>query len=375
MLQLARNNRVLWLNSVGTRAPNLASGRDLKKIFLKIAGFFRGARQVRENLWVYTPLVLPMPHSPLAAAVNRWFLRTLVGIQRRKLGMKSFQLWTFLPNVNDYVGKMGESMSVYYCTDEWSKFSYVDGPRIAAAEQDLIRKVDVVFATAQSLVDTRIGNNPQTYLARHGVDYELFATAILPDTQVPEDIATIPQPIVGFYGLIQDWIDVDLIEHLARRHPEWSIVLIGKSLIDVTRLSNHSNVHLLGRRAYADLPRYCKAFSVGIIPFQMKDLIHHVNPLKLREYLSSGLPVVSTAMPEVLKCGDLCISATSYDEFERAVAESLSANSPELRRRRSEAMKAESWERKVSQVCDHVMAVKDAKQARAVGSPNLAVHG
>jgi hypothetical protein len=87
-----------------------------------------------------------------------------------KLNMDEFQLWTFLPSTCDYVGTLGESLSVYYCVDEWSKFSYVDGPRVAKADQKLCRRADVVFATAQSLVEARIPENPNTQLARHGVD-------------------------------------------------------------------------------------------------------------------------------------------------------------------------------------------------------------
>src|SRR4051812_40107244 len=90
MRQLARDNRVVWLNSISTRAPSLSSGRDLRKIVHKLAGFMQGAKQVDERLWVYTPIVLPLPHSPLAAAVNRSILRLTLRMLRRKLGMKEF---------------------------------------------------------------------------------------------------------------------------------------------------------------------------------------------------------------------------------------------------------------------------------------------
>jgi glycosyltransferase involved in cell wall biosynthesis len=363
MLELARRNKVLWINSVATRAPNLASGRDLRRILRKLAGFFRGPQQVRPNLWVYTPIVLPFPHSKIAQRFNRQLLKFMISRLRRRLGMSDVQLWTFLPNVDDYVGALGERISVYYCVDEWSKFTYVDGARTAAAEQRLLRKVDLVFATAQSLVDARLPINPRTYLARHGVQREQFAQAMESCTSVPADIADLPSPVIGFYGTIQDWIDQDLICHMAQRHPEWSIVMIGGVFTDVSRLKQRPNIHLLGRREHAQLPAYCKGFDVGIIPYVLHERILHVNPIKLREYLSAGLPVVSTAFPEAQLYPQWCATTSTPAQFTAAVESALKHDSHDLRRQRSAAMRAETWEQKVSLLCKYVTDVLQTKQA------------
>lgn len=358
MQELARRNRVLWLNSVATRAPSLASGRDIKKIFRKLAGFFKGARQVGPNLWVYSPVVIPLPHSRLAAAINRGILRLTLRALRYVLGMKEFQLWTFLPTVADYIGHLGESVSVYYCVDEWSKFSYVDGPRLAAAEQRLCRVVDVVFATSATLTESRRAYNPHTYLARHGVDHELFRTALEPSTPVPPDLASLQPPVLGFYGTIQDWVDLDLIAHLARRHPQWSIALVGKTHVDISPLSGLANVHFLGPKPHASLPMYCKGLAVGLIPQKINELTIHMNPLKLREYLSAGLPVVSTALPEVAQYAPWARAVDSYEEFEQAVEAAIAGDTPQLRRQRSDAMAGETWQRKVAELGVTVMQVK-----------------
>jgi glycosyltransferase involved in cell wall biosynthesis len=363
MRQLAERNQVLWLNSISTRTPSMKSGRDLRKIAHKLASFLQGATQVDDRLWVYTHIVLPFPHNRLAAALNRRILRATLRKLRRSLGMKEFQLWTFLPNVAEYVGTLDESLVVYYCVDEWSKFSYVDGPRIVAAENRLCKRADIVFATAHSLVENRLPLNPNTYLATHGVDHELFARAMDPSTPIPDDIAALPSPILGFYGTIQDWIDLDLLAHLARRHPEWSIAMIGKELVDVSELKQYPNVHFLGRKAHQELPGYCKAFSVGLIPYLLNERILHVNPIKLREYLSAGLPVVSTAVPEVMHYKDTCCIADNYEEFEQAIERALHEDTPELRRGRSDAMRAETWERKVDAVGERVMQIKARKKA------------
>ena len=106
MRALSRNNRVLWLNSVAARRPDFRSARDLRKMGSKVIGFLRGPREVEPHLWVYTPLVLPFPYSRAAARVNGWILRATIGILRRALNMRDFQLWTFLPTTASFVGAM-----------------------------------------------------------------------------------------------------------------------------------------------------------------------------------------------------------------------------------------------------------------------------
>jgi glycosyltransferase involved in cell wall biosynthesis len=363
MAELARHNKVLWLNSIATRAPVLTSGRDIKKIFRKLASFLRGTTHIKDNLWVYTPVVLPLPHSKVASALNRRLLKLMLWRIRRQLGMKDFQLWSFLPSAADYVGTLGESLVVYYCTDEWSKFTYVHGEKTAEAEKKLLKSCDVVFATAQTLVNDRLAINAETHLARHGVDRALFAKAMDAATPLPEDLAKIKRPILGFYGTIQDWIDFDLICYLAQRHPEWSIVMLGKTYVDVSRLQQFPNIHLLGRKDHGQLPNYCKGFDVGIIPYVVNDRILHVNPIKLREYMSAGLAVVSTNFPEVQLYPEFCVAANSAAEFEAAVQKALASDSPQARQKRSDAMEAETWEKKVAQLGQRVMRALARRRA------------
>jgi glycosyltransferase involved in cell wall biosynthesis len=364
LLELSRTHRVLWLNSVATRTPRLTSGRDMRKIVSKLRSFARGPERVNENLWVYTPIVLPFPHSPAARALNRHILRLTLRALRVRLGIKEFQLWSFLPNVAPYVGTLGESLAVYYCTDEWSLFSYIDKDNMVRAENELCARADVIFACCHALAEARGAINPHTYLATHGVDQSSFARALDPDTEVPEDIAGLPRPLLGFYGTIQDWVDLELIARLAQRHPEWSIVMLGGVHVDTSVVNRFGNVHLLGRKAHKDLPRYCKAFDVGLIPYRVEERMKYVNPIKLREYLSAGLPVVSTALPEVAFYGQFCAVAGDADEFEHGVIAALASDSVEKRAARSEAMKAETWEAKVAFVREKVEEARARRLAR-----------
>jgi glycosyltransferase involved in cell wall biosynthesis len=361
MRLLAEHNRVLWLNSIAMRTPSLTSTRDLRKIGRKLLGFFYGPREVAKNLWVYTPIVVPLPHSRIASALNRLLLRVMIGLLRRKLDMRTFQLWTFLPNAIEYVGTLGEDLLVYYCIDEWSQFTYLDGAKMATMEEALCRRADVVFATARSLEERLRPLNPRTYLALHGVDHAFFAAALDNATPVAMELRALPQPVIGFFGLIHEWIDLRLIAELARRHPEWSIALVGKTVADTSPLDGLSNVHLLGRKPYAELPSFCKGFAVGLIPFAVNDLTVHVNPIKLREYLSAGLPVVSTALPEVVPYEGVCAVATDYASFVAAVEQAVQSDTPSKRRERSNSVKTETWEQKVRELGQHVTSAKRSR--------------
>jgi glycosyltransferase involved in cell wall biosynthesis len=371
MKMLARRNRVLWLNSIAMRAPKLGSKSDLTKMVRKLKSFTDGPVEVAENLWTYTPIVVPLPHSPGAAAINRQILRWTLTVLRRKLKMDSYQLWTFLPNALPYLGMPGETLSVYYCIDEWAHFSYLDGGKMAEMERELCGRADVVFATATLLYESRRAWNPNTHVALHGVDHGHFAQALSPETPPAPELADFPRPILGFFGLIHEWFDLDLVAALAARHPEWTIALIGKVSVDVTRLQGLPNVKFLGRKPYASLPSFCKSMSVGLIPFQVNELTLSVNPIKLREYLSAGLPVVSTALPEVAAFGSLCHVANSHEEFIAACERAVREDTPERRRKNSAAMLGETWEAKVNELGRRV----NEAAARKRGQPPRAHSG
>jgi glycosyltransferase involved in cell wall biosynthesis len=351
--ELAKTRRVLWLNSIATRTPSLSSGRDLGKIRRKLVEFARGPVNVENDLWVATPLALPFPHSAAARAVNRQVLRAIIRAYRLRLGIRDFQLWTFLPTTADYVGTLGEQVAVYYCVDEWSLFGYLDRDQTVANERALLGKVDAVFAINRELADAKRAVNPRTYVSPHGVDHAQFARALDGEVTVPADLAALPRPRIGFYGTLRDWVDLDLVAAIARARPAWSIILIGQQLDDVSAVRGLANVHLLGQRGHAELPAYCKGFDVGIIPYRIDARMKFVNPLKLREYLSAGVPVVSTRLPEVARLGELVRIADDAPGFvaaiERALAEDRAAG-PAARAARSAAMMAETWSARTAEV-------------------------
>jgi len=359
--ELARTRRVLWLNSLATRTPKLSSGRDLGKIRRKLAEFARGPQNVENDLWVTTPLVLPLPGSPVARAINRQILRATIRALRLRLGIRQFELWTFLPNTADYVGTLGEDLAVYYCVDEWSMFSYLDRAQTVAAERRLLERVDAVFAINHALADAKRAVNHATFVSPHGVDHALFARALDPALPVPADLAALPGPRIGFYGTLRDWVDFPLIAHVARARPAWSIALIGQVLGDVSALTGLPNVHLLGQKRHDELPAYCKGFDVGLIPYRIDERMTFVNPLKLREYLSAGIPVVSTPVPEVVRYSHMCRIAATPEASVAAIDAALGETTPAARRARSDAMTQETWAARVAEVTRTIAEIAQRK--------------
>src|SRR5580704_13760937 len=346
MRLLSRDNRVLWINSIGYRAPT-ASGRDLRRIVNKLKAFAEPVREVEHNIFVLNPLAIPAYGVPWVRKVNREILRYQVYRAMDRLGFRRPVNWVFNPTAAVVAGDLSEEIVVYYCVDEFTAFAGIP-VELVELERELIRKADLVIVSSERLRASKSAHNPSTALVRHGVAFEHFRQALLPGTRVPDDIAALPRPIIGYFGLMaDDWIDIDLMAHVARHFSSGSMVLLGKVTTDLSRLTAIPNVHVLGRKPFADLPLYCKGFDVAINPFPINDVTLSSNPLKVREYLAAGLPVVSTRIPEVEVIRGARIADTK-EAFVEEIEEALKEGGP--RRERSEAMRGESWEAKLEEV-------------------------
>lgn len=346
MRLLARDNRVLWINSIGYRAPT-ASGRDVKRLFAKLAAATQPVREVEPNLFVLAPLAIPAHGVPAIQKVNRALLQLQVRRAMKKLGFRRVVNWVFNPTAAVVAGSLSESLVIYYCVDEFTAMSGVPA-QLVELERSLLQKADLVIVSSEELRKTKSRHNPHTFLVRHGVQFDHFRKALLPETKIPEDIAALPRPVIGYFGLMaEDWIDLPLMEAVARKFSTGSMVLLGKVTTDLSRLTALPNVHALGRKPFEELPAYAKAFDVAINPFPLNEVTLNANPLKVREYLAAGLPVVSTRIPEVEVVKEVAI-ADSTEAFLEAIEVALRKPGP--RAERSEAMRRESWEAKLEEV-------------------------
>jgi len=154
----------------------------------------------------------------------------------------------------------------------------------------------------------------------------------------------IKKPIIGFFGLISEWVDLKIIDSLAKDYPDCSIVILGDASVDISSLRMHTNVHLLGKVPYDELPSYASRFDVGIIPFKINELTAAVNPLKLLEYLALGLPVVTTPMHEVEKFKDYIYIANDLNEFTKMVDKAIKNDTEKMKEERKKIIKNYSWE-------------------------------
>jgi len=343
---LARDNRVLWVNSIGYRTPT-ASKADMTRLFKKLKAATTPVREPEPNIFVLNPIAVPVYGRPGIRDLNRRLLRFQVKRAMRRLRFERPINFVFNPAAAVVAGALGEEQIIYYCVDEYMQFSGVSSNSLAELEQQLLRKSDLVIVSADRLYHSKKKANPRTVLIRHGVDVNHFRKALDPETVVPAEIQNLPRPVIGFFGLIADWVDLDLIAAVAARFSGGSVVMLGKATTDTSALERIPNVHLLGQKTYASLPGYCKGFDVALMPFRINELTLNANPLKVREYLAAGLPVVSTAIPEVEVLG-LCRIGHDYESFMREVELALQDPGPSAAR--SASMCSESWEARVEEL-------------------------
>ena len=272
---------------------------------------------------------------------------------------KPVQVWSFAPDVPYLVGAFDEVCFIYYCVDEYTQFEGFDCRRIAAAESEMIDHADLVVTTSEPLLTTKGAQRRDTVLVRHGVDYDHFAAAWCSSLPRPVDLATIPRPIFGFFGLLHHWIDYALLAKVARLRPLYSFVLIGECKISAPELEGLDNVFLLGRRPYEDLPSYCAAFDAGMLLFARNAMTHNVNPVKMYEYLAAGLPIISTPLPEAERFEGPIIIADTAEQFAQACDQVLVTQESRDREAISRLVENETWVSKVEYLSDIIAARTD----------------
>lgn len=358
MSRLARTNRVLFVESLGLRKPR-ASWRDIYRVGGRIRNWARGVRSVSDNLFVYAPLVIPVYDVSWVRRLNFWILRASLGRIARRHGFRKMILWTFLPTSCDLVGHMGEMLSIYHCVDEYGANPGVPAETIQEMEKILLGKVDLVFTTSKSLYEGKKPYNPNTHYLPNVADADHFCKAMHKETEVPGEIRALPGPVIGFVGALSDYkVDFPLLVHIARSHPDWSIVLVGPVWTgdgnkDIDILNRMKNVHFLGAKPYGDLPGYLKGMDVCIIPFLINETTVNVFPMKFHEYMATGKPVVVVDLPSVKEFDGFCRLAPDCGEFVHAIEESL-GESGEMSVERVAVARRNTWEVRIDQIAEIV---------------------
>jgi glycosyltransferase involved in cell wall biosynthesis len=210
--------------------------------------------------------------------------------------------WFYSPaTAPSMLGAFNEIAVVYDCMDELAQFRFAH-PDLPRRERLLLANADIVFTGGRKLYEAKRRFHRNVHFFGCGVDVAHFGKARLDETEIPADIAELPKPVYGYFGVVDERIDYDLIEKLAAHNPAASVVIVGPIVkVDPAALPKAANIHWLGKREYDVLPNYVKGFDVCLMPFALNEATEFINPTKTLEYMAARKPIVSTAVADVVR--------------------------------------------------------------------------
>ena len=324
--------RILYVESLGLRRPT-AHARDWLRIIKRLIKAFSLPRQVKPNLWVWSPLVVPSASKWYTQLLNRIVFTISLRSITLLLGFRKSILWTYNPLVRRYINLKYFSAIIYHCVDNISAQPGMDSRLIKTEERKLCEAADHVFVTSPMLYKSLSEwTKCLTYLP-NVVDFNHFSTALTNNLPVPKEYIDVPKPRLLFVGAISSYkVDFDLIREVALIMPSCSIVLVGlvgegDPVTDVKKIKNIPNIHLLGPKPYRDLPMYMAHSQVGLLPCLLNKYTEAMFPMKFFEYLAAGLPVVSTQLPALDKFQNCFLSGENSSEFIVSIKDALDGRS------------------------------------------------
>ena len=346
----------VYVNSIVMQKANLTQGRRfIQKAIRKAKSIFTGLKKTDAGFWVYSPFSLPVHHISWARGLNQTILRHQIRRVTNKLGLHHPVVWVACPAACDIAIRMRKSKLVYQRTDRFEEYPNVDGSIIKEYDRRLKMSADLTVFVSHTLYEQEQSQCRRAFFLDHGVDYDMFAGAEQ-DLQKPEDIASIAGPIVGFFGGIDDHTsDIGFMERVVDLLPEMSFVFVGRASSDCLRLMSKKNVRMLGQKPYERIPHYGKCFDVAIMPWRQNRWIEACNPIKLKEYLALGKPIVSTPFAELQKYLDVVYVARTPEEFSNKIKQSIVEDGPEQIVMRREKVKNATWDKKAKFVLDELL--------------------
>jgi glycosyltransferase involved in cell wall biosynthesis len=355
MPRMAKHTRVLFINSLGMRVPNLKKDPlAVTKILRKIRSIARFIRKDISGMYVMSPVSLPLLGSALGRTLNTYSVLLQTKLIMLLLGIKNPIFYIGCPPARDVAERIKHKYLIYERTDLFEEMPGANKPYIASLDNELTESADLVLYANELLFKQGINKNKNSLLIGHGVDFELFASAEQ-SNYVPADIAAIPRPIIGYFGDICDkTFDFELMCHLAMKLPQMSFVLIGPLSSDVNCLKKFRNVRILGQKRYEDIPHYGKVFDVSILPWKKNTWVMHSYPVKIKEYLAMGKPFVSVDIPAARTFESVVCIADDYDDFVLKLRQAVEDKDPQAKQRRRESVESETWDSKVSQIINFI---------------------
>jgi glycosyltransferase involved in cell wall biosynthesis len=321
------------------------------------------------------------PHTPLASAGfaddQLALIAPLVAEHLARHGIADYFAWFYTPMALPLLDRLDPLAIVYDCMDELSAFAGAP-PELREREAELIQRADLVFTGGPSLYEAKRRLHPRVLCLPSSVDAAHFALEGRLDDDAQAERARalqghIAEPRLGWFGVIDERMDLDLVRRLADADPAWNIVMVGPIVkIDPQSVPQRPNLHWLGQQAYELLPRLIEGWSVGLLPFALNESTRFISPTKTLEYMAAGKPAVSTAIKDVATLyGDVVRIARTPDDFVAACRDAL-AETPAERRDRLLAMQASvarsSWTRTAETIhgaLEDVLAAKERGRVAA----------
>lgn len=321
--------RVFYIDTLGSRQIRFNKGKDAKRIWQRIKRLFAKPREVEQNIWVWSPCVLPPSESRGIQLVNRILFNGLLTYWLRSLSFnKQALFWTYNPLSLLYINPKKFVHVIYHCVDNIAEQPGAFSSLIQTQEKNLFQQAHYTFVTSRALEKAAKEFSDHVHYFPNVVDFDHFHQACQ-DIKIPADLAAIPEPRAGFIGAISAYkVDVALFSAAASRLPHVSFVLIGAigegdPDTRVEQLLKLPNVYLLGPRTYAELPHYLKGLDVCLIPANQNEYTKAMFPMKFFEYLAAGKPIVAADLPALREYRDAYYAANTPEEFAEAIRQAI----------------------------------------------------
>ncbi|MFO6424524.1 glycosyltransferase [Motilimonas sp. KMU-193] len=340
---------VNWVNSIGLRQPRI-SPRDIKRVMNKLVS--RRAQPIAPSVALNQSSPLKVLHPKAWPAPQRGWARALASqmLAKQLRPYSSDIIYTALPTAIDSIQRLPHQGLVYYAGDDFGALAGVDHLTVLAREQALLQQADLVIAASDSLADLLQSRAPQQRNIRvlpHGVDLELFQTATAPADDLPAS-----HLIAGFYGSLSNWLNQSLLVEVMQALPHWQFVFIGNIETNIAKLLALPNFIHLAAKPHEQLARYSQHWQASLLPFVDNDQIRACNPLKLREYLAAGSPVVSTYFPALDPYQQSVNVAQTSDNFIQHLR-AIEQNQPRIQQASQfglQQVQQQSWRHRVAQL-------------------------
>jgi glycosyltransferase involved in cell wall biosynthesis len=339
---------VIWVNTLGMRNPSL-TWTDLTKAWKKVIRMFsRGRRQGRTggDIHVYQPMMLPYSNFRIVRKFNQLAVAHALRKAIREHSLPDPVIVTTVPNASDLLEGLPARLVVYYCVDDFAEWPKINRASVQRMERELISKADVFVATSNKLFQKLVQYKKPTFLLSHGVDLEVFASEAPSEHPV---LHNIPAPRIGYFGLFDERSDQQLLADLASRLKDLSFVIAGPVVVDVSQLERLPNVFFTGPIGYSDLPALAKGINVLLIPYVCNRLSESISPLKLKEYLATGKPIVSTPLAELGQFSDLVNIGSSTEELAAGIRLCLSRPPNQRVEKVKALLQGEDWQAKAGE--------------------------